>query len=73
VGNPAFIVIGVVAIILAITTFVRRDWWWQITQWGNEADGVRSERTGLWEWRMAALGAFGIVLGIACIWLGIAN
>ncbi len=72
-ANPAFIVIGVVSIFLAITTFVRRDWWWQVTQWGNEADGVASERTSLWELRMAALGVFGIVLGIACIWLGIAK
>jgi hypothetical protein len=72
-GNPAFIGIGVVAIILGVTMFLKREWWWQLTQWDNESRGVASERSDLYEVRIVGGGVFAIVLGLACIWIGFAK
>ena len=65
------VVVGVAVLAFGVITFLKRDWIWALTEWGNQWRGVASERNDLWETRTVISGVVALVAGMILIFLGL--
>ena len=61
---------GIALVVIGFLSIFAKDFMWGLTQWNNQAKGVASERTDVWEQGTTAGGVFAILVGVVAVLLG---